>query len=186
MIEGKHSIYMQECVGNKRPKNARVNYGVQSSSDLPCKRESCFDVEVIQKCCDDLDSFTWPYGVCWCAWNELIWAGTPSGVAAAICLQVSLELCDFVITGRVWRFGQLQYDICEVFAQLVWLELLSNAKLDGDLLWKQNLKKKRENCVKKCYWDFCVHFHNASTSIYRENLRRGVSILAIGCHLLKG
>jgi hypothetical protein len=39
----------------------------------------------------------------------------------------------------------------EVFAQLVWLELLSNAKLDGDLLWKQNLKEKRENCVSKGY-----------------------------------
>jgi len=150
------------------------------------KSNLIFELEVLQSCCDDPDSFPTPYGVCWCAWNGLKRAGPPSGIAAAICLQVRSGLCDFVITGRVWRFGQLQYDMYEVFAQLVWLELLPNAKLDGDLLWKQNPKEKREICVKKCYWSFGVHFHNAWSSIYRENLRRGVSILAIGCNLLKG
>ena len=163
-----------------------MNYRVWVWSDIPCKRKSDFDVEVLQKCCNDWNSFTWPQVVCWCVWNGLRSFKTPSGIAGASCFQVRSALCDFEITGRVWRFGQLQYDMYEVFAQLVWLELLSNAKLDGDLLWKQNLKEKRENCVSKGYWDFGVHFHNASTSIYRENLRRGVLILALGCHLLKG
>ena len=141
---------------------------------------------MIQLCCDDLDSFTWPYGVCWCAWNELKWFRTPSGVAAASCSKVAYELCDFVITGHVWRFGQLKYDICDVFTQLVWFKKLSIWKFGSDLIWKQKLKEKRENCVNKDYVCFSVHFHNAWSSIYRQNLRRGVSILAIGCKWLKG
>ena len=48
------------------------------------------------------------------------------------------------------------------------------------------LRAKERNKRKQVLFYFGVHFHNASTSIYRENLRRGVSILAIGCNLLKG
>ena len=42
-------------------------------------------------------------------------AGPPSGMAAAIGLQVRSELCDFEITGRGRSFGQLPYDVYEVF-----------------------------------------------------------------------
>ena len=44
---------------------------------------SGFEEEWLQKCCDALDSFTWPYGVCWDAWNGLKWSRTSTGVAAA-------------------------------------------------------------------------------------------------------
>ena len=73
-----------------------------------------------------------------------------------------------------------------MFAQLVWFEMLSNAKFDNDLLWKQKLREKREVCVNKDYGGFGVHFHNASTSIYRKNVRIGVSISTLGCKWLKG
>ena len=79
----KHLEYAYEHVCNFRPKKLCMNYRVWVSSGLPWKRKLNSYVEVLQIWCNDWNNFTWPYGVCWDAWNDLKCSWTPSGLAAA-------------------------------------------------------------------------------------------------------
>ena len=153
-------------------------------SCLPCKRNSNSYVEVLQRCFNDWNSFTWPYGVCWELWNELKWPETPSGVAAAYSFK--------------WEFGFVimmfqKYEKClDSFYMLYWMCQqhwfgLECSQFENSMLtWgKWELEQKRGKCVNKGYVGFGVHFHIAWSSIYMPKLRIGVLISALGCKWLK-
>ena len=71
-----------------------MNYGVWVVRLTSFKWKSNFELEVFQKFFDDLDNFTWPYGVCLDAWNVLKLPGMACSNPTATCLSV---IWNFVI-----------------------------------------------------------------------------------------
>ena len=70
---------------NQKANKRTIELWSSSLEAYLCKMKSDFDVEDLQLCCDDPDSFNDDYGSCLDAWNGLKRAGTLTGVAAVSC-----------------------------------------------------------------------------------------------------
>ena len=112
--------------------------------------------ECFQKCCDDLNNTTIPYGVCLNTWPCLEIDGSLQGVLTANRLWSEFELCDSELPDEGWVFGHLIFDILDVFRPSLVMELLSNSKLDSDLLYKELLHDWERFWVKQVLLCFGV------------------------------
>ena len=112
--------------------------------------------ECFQKCCDDLNNTSIPYWVCLNTWPCLEMVGSLHGVLTANSLLSGLVLCDSGVPDEGWVFGHLIFDILDVFRPSIVVELLSNSKLDSDLLYKAMLHDRKRFWVKQVLLYFGV------------------------------